>query len=139
MILIKGQNVKFEMSDGGWVAPPSSHGIIHDPDGSQLERCFVYVGPYKATNEQISLTKDAKSYFGPDYKGTKATVDVPDGPWNLVGEAVQILYRRPGKYRGKYFHFFNQKTTVLISKCRNHFRMELPNGCIVNWRGFVFP
>ena len=140
MILIKGKNVSFEMADGRWLHLPKGYGIIHDPDGSHLERCSVYVGPYKVFSQRAKLTKEAEAYFGPDYQGMTAEVDVPLGPWSPIGEATQIRYYRPGtKYRGKYFHFFEGKTPVRISKCKKHFQIELPGGCIVNWRGFVYP
>jgi hypothetical protein len=140
MILIKGRNVQFQMSDGKWISPSRRYGLIHDPDGTQLPRCFVYLGPYKTTSQRVPLTRDAEAYFGPDYQGTAAVVDVPRGPWEPLGDAVQIRYDRPGtRYRGKYYHFFNEKTVVQLSKCKNHFRIELQDGCIVNWRGFVYP
>jgi hypothetical protein len=139
MILIKGKQVKMEMANGKIVRAPASYGIIHDPDGSQLPKCFVFIGPYKTSKKPVEMTGDAKSYFGSDYKPTSAVVDVPRGPWKSMGDVVQIFYKRPGKYAGKYFHLFDKRTTVLLSKCRNHFRLELPGGCIVNWRGFVYP
>lgn len=138
-ILIKGKDVKFQMTDGRWIVAPADYGMIHDPDGKRLDRCFVYVGPFKNSGESVALTNDAETYFGSKSHGLKAVVDVPKGPWTPLGQATQILYRRPGKFKGKYFHFFDKKTTVLISRCRNHFRIELQNGCIVNWRGFVYP
>lgn len=140
MILIKGRRVQLEMADGRWIVPPARHGIIHDPDGVQLPKCSVFVGPYTTTRTPAPMTRDAEAYFGSDYQAVSAVVDVPKGPWALVGEAVQIRYDRPGtKYRGKYFHFFEKRTTVQIFRCRRHLRVELQHGCIVNWRGFVYP
>lgn len=146
MILIKGHSVSFEMADGQWIKVPKTHGIIHDPDGHQLPKCVVYVGPYTTNKNRFGkgqerhLTKDAEQYFGPDYVGTGAWVDVPVGPWSPKGESVQIRYYRTGtKYRGKYFHMFETRTTTVIASCKRFYRIELPGGCIVNWRGFVYP
>jgi hypothetical protein len=139
MILIKGKEVRCEMSDGSIFHPPARYGLIHDPDGKQLPKCYVFIGPYKTSKKPVEMTSDAKSYFGSDYKPTGAVVDVPDGDWHPMGDVVQIFYKREGKYKGKYFHLFAKRTTVVLSRCKSHFRLELPSGCIVNWRGFVYP
>lgn len=139
MIIIKGHDIHIQKEDGKWLNPPKSYGMIHDPTGTQLDKCYCYIGPYKKSNKHIDLNSDAKQYFGPSYTGIQVVVDIPKGPWVPVTNAVQILYRRRGKYEGKYFHFFNKKTTVLVTRCKKHLRLEFPNGCIVNWRGFVYP
>jgi hypothetical protein len=142
MIVIKGSHVRFELADGSIVHPPASFGMIHDPDGETLSKCDVYVGPYKKGRKEVPLTRHARSYFGRSYVTRSANVDVPGGPWNPVGDVVQIFYRRPAttqtaKHRGNYFH--KMKKPVGLSKCRSFYRLELPDGCIVNERGFVFP
>jgi len=139
MILIKGKDVKCEMADGSVFHAPVSYGIIHDPEGKQLSKCVAYLGPYRTNKKPIEMTSDAKQYFGSDYDARSAVVNIPDGEWKPMGTVTQIFYKRPGKYEGKYFHLFNKNTKVLLSRCKNHFRLEMPNGCIVNWRGFVYP
>ena len=139
MILIKGKDVKCEMADGSMFHPPASYGIIHDPSGAQLPKCAVFFGPYRKSSKKADLTGDAKAYFGPDYDGKIAQINVPDGPWHPMGDAVQIFYRRPGKYAAKYFHVFDKRVPVLLSRCKDHFRLDLKSGCTINWRGFVSP
>ena len=121
------------------LAVPKAFGLIHDPEGAQLSRCFVYVGPYKLTKKPIESTSAAKDYFGSGFDMMQAIVDVPTGNWNPVGRASQVLYYRPGQYAGRYYHLFEKNVSVTISKCRNHFCIELPGNCVVNWRGFVYP
>lgn len=139
MILIKGRAVKLEMADGSYVRVPVSYGMIHDPDGGSLGKCFVFVGPYKTTRKRVEMTGDAKSYFGPDYEARGAVVDVPSGPWNSIGDAVQIFYQRPGKHAARYYHLFDKRAKVSVARCRRFLRIDLGHGCIANWRGFVYP
>jgi hypothetical protein len=140
MILIKGYDVQIQLEGGGWLNPPVEYGIIHDPDGVQLPKCSVYIGPYKRSSIRASMTSDAKKYFGNSYVGVQAITTVPvNSDWKYLGNSIQIRYRRVGKYKHKYFHFFKGNTVVQITKCDKYYRIQLPEGCIVNWRGFVYP
>jgi len=139
-ILIKGDHVRFEMTDGSMVTLPVEHGIIHDPEGYQLPYCDVYFGPFEVMRQRVELTKKAKAYFGRGYEGQRAIVDVPfEGPWEPIGKSVQIFYKRRGKDQRKFFH--PQTQPVAISRCVvrdiTHYRLELHNGCVLDDRGFV--
>lgn len=131
------------MDDGARVVLPPKFGIIHDPEGVDLPKCNVYLGPYEISRKQATLTKAAAAYFGHSYRGRVARVDVPKGPWNVVGSARVIFYERPGRYQGRYFHPFYKKAAfpkpLLLRKCGAFFKLDLPDGCVVNDRGFVFP
>jgi len=147
-ILIKGDHVRFEMTDGSMVTLPEAHGIIHDPEGYQLPYCDVYFGPFETTRQRVELTKKAKAYFGRGYEGNRAIVDVPiEGPWEPIGESIQIFYKRRGKDTRKFYH--PKKQPVRLSRCTarvaregasgTFYRLELPNGCVLDDRGFVWP
>jgi hypothetical protein len=142
-VLIKGSHVKFEMDDGTFKKVPVSYGIIHDQSGMTLPKCEAYVGPYELTRRPAVLDRTAKDYFGKNYAGRVAVVDVPvSGPWTPFGTAHQIFYRRKGKYKAKYYHYFDKKVIVFLSKCGEFIRIELekPDGtCVANSRGFVSP
>lgn len=146
-LVIKGDHVSFELDNGRIVRLPSSYGIVHDTRGTSLPRCNIYFGPFRKTDIPVyTPPSDARAYFGKRYVPRKAEVDVPTGAWNSLGNVVQIFYRRtPGsEHGGKYFHpfykraYFNKQPLVL-SRLKSFYRIELPSGCIVNYRGFVFP
>jgi hypothetical protein len=154
VIIIKGSHVGFEMDEpakkpvphpsgngkmiaGKIITLPSSYGIIQDPEGESFNRCEVFFGPFKITARRVKMTSAAKAYMGSSYPGRSAIVDVPKGSWNSLGTAVQIFYRRPGRYSGGYYHPF--KKGLNLSKNGRFYRLSLENGCIVDDRGFVFP
>lgn len=138
MIIIKGERVAFKMADGSVKRCPPSYGIIHDPDGRQLPRCVVFVGPVRRTQQPVEGDRKVRAYFGSDYKPKKAFVDLPARAWHPVGEVVEILYARRGRYAASYFHPF-KKFSPSLSKSGRFYRLELRDGCIVDDRGFVFP
>lgn len=153
-IIIKGSNVQFEMKrpegapsatdapkkiSGKLVKLPTNYGIIHDPEGEHFDKCECFFGPHKSTTRTVEMTPKAKAYMGPSYPATFAVVDVPQGPWNSVGEVAQIFYKRPGRYQGRYFHPFKTGYGPSLFKSGRYYRLALPGGCIVDDRGFVFP
>jgi len=139
MIIIKGQDIHLQREDKSWINPPMNYGMIHDPEGLNLDRCYVYIGPFKKSKEKIQLDADARNYFGNRYEGTAVVVDIPNGSWKQVCNIIQILYKRRGQFEGKYFHMFKKNTQVILSKCGKYYRLEFPDNCVVNWRGFVYP
>lgn len=138
-VLVKGSHVKFDLKNGSVSRRPVGHGIIHDESGQVYPKDEFYIGPYKKTRRSAALTKDAKAYFGKNYAGVVAIVDVPDGPWEPFAVADQIWYRRPGKYSARYYHLFDKKTVVFLSKCGEFIRVEMGEGSIYNDRGIVRP
>lgn len=137
-MLIKGETVVFKMADGTTKKCPESYGIVHDPDGKVLPRCVVYVGPVKRTEKPVENTGKVKAYFGRKYNPRQAIIDRPPSSWQRVGEVVEILYVRRGRYAGSYFHPF-AKFSPTLSKSGRWYKLELRDGCIYDDRGFVFP
>jgi hypothetical protein len=134
--LIKGREISFDMDDGETLSLPIEFGMIHSPDTNR--RCSVYFGPYKRTREAVSqLPRIASLYFGSDYDGRVAYIDIPSGAWRPVGKVDVIFYDRPGEHRDYYRHQF-EKPVPLSANGRFH-RLSLPSGCVVNDRGFVSP
>lgn len=140
MILIKGHTVILELANGLVMKLPRSFGIIHDPTGEALPRCDVFFGAYRKTDKVGTPTRQSTAYFGRRYQPKNTTIDIPRGPWKNIGEVVQILYVRTEKsqYAGKYYHPF-KKVHPVVSKCKSYYKLALPNGCILDDRGFVFP
>ena len=138
MIIIKGERVVFKMADGSTKRLPPAYGMIDDPDGRQLPKCVVFVGPCRRTKEPLDGGGKARAYFGSKYPTKKAFVALPAKSWHPVGEVVEILYMRRGKYAASYFHPF-KKFSPTLSRSGRYYRLELRDGCIVDDRGFVFP
>ncbi len=139
---IKGARDKGPTTTGPILALPENYGIIHDPEGFQLPFCDVYFGPFEVTQQKAQLTRKAKAYFGRGYEGHRAIVDIPvQGPWEPAGETIQIFYKRRGKDQRSFFH--QKAQAVPLSRCTSrgvtHYRLELPDGCRLDDRGFVWP
>lgn len=165
MIKIKGKELRFELggtkpnqehkpserlfTDSKILRLPPTYGIIHDPEGTSLPRCLVFFGPYRSTANPVKLDRTARKYFGSSYQPVAASVDIDvHGNWIPVNPSlvVQIWYLRrgdvgvKGPHQGRFFHPFKSVTPPLVlSKCGRNYCLEMPNGCIINDRGFVFP
>lgn len=158
MIRVKGSEVSFRLTSGKTLALPPRFGILHDAEGDRLPKCTVYFGPFTYTRKHAKADQLSKEYFGDGYDLRVAKIPLPpkDAIWKSAGEAVQIFYYRPGEHEADYEHGFGgskgsilslfkdeQKETpvrVSVTKGRRKwYRLELPETCVLNWRGFVFP
>lgn len=124
------------------LAMPPPYGMIHDATGEHLPKCLLYVGPYERSREPVELDKPGRAYFGRGYRATRATVDVPTGPWRQVAEASRILYVRDrGRFAAdqSYVHRFSRPVPVL--RCGRFHCLELDQGeaCDLSWRGIERP
>lgn len=140
MFLCKGTRVRVKLTEGPGVSAPA---LLHDPDGKAFPKCSVLLGPFARGKKPLKLGRKERLYFGSDYKGHEGRVRYPahsSSSWTLVGEAVEILYTRPGSRaagRGtRYFHEF--KRPVKVYKNGRFYRIDLPS-CILDDRGFVWP
>ena len=136
MWLIKGREISFDMDDGETLVLPKAYGMVHSPDTAKKR--YVYFGPFQKTKKPVSdLPQLAHAYFGNDYKGHVASIDIPDGSWRSVGRVTVIFYDRPGEHADYYRHEFS--TPVPLSSNGRWHRLSLPEGAVVNDRGFVRP
>lgn len=140
-IQIKGRRVAFEMEGGRIHTLPPSYGMIHDPTGKFFPKCHVFFGPYQRTETPVSKTSLETAYYGSNYPGKEARLELPRGPWRIVGNVVQIFYWRPGRHEGAYFHPFATQTQrpLQLAQSGRFYRLSLPESCVVNERGFVWP
>jgi hypothetical protein len=155
VLAVKATHVAFETPGDRDGRPsirlPKAYGMLHDEDGAQWDRCSVLIGPWKSTRERLpDLDRKARRYFGPGWEATAAVVDLPPralGAWEFVSEVKRIYYVRRGNIMGgklfqhpfkKRWYQFGDKRALLYS--RGSFRrLELPDGCVINYRGFVSP
>lgn len=143
MILVKGNRVKFKTVEGKILSLPAHHGIVHDPDGQQLKKCDVYFTPYrKLSRKPKGTTRAAARYFGANYNVRYVVVNVPRSGWKPVADVVMIYYVRtglPGSGGMRGYHHPFQSKPVRLMKSGRCYKLDLPNSCIVDDRGFVFP
>jgi hypothetical protein len=78
--------------------------------------------------------------------------------WSFVGAVAAIDYERYGEHADKYRHEFDGEgerggdapwskmlfleiaaPQPVLYRYRSIYRMELPDGFVFNWRGFVWP
>ena len=141
MIVIKGSKVEFTLKDGRTFKLPRDYGMIHDPDGAELNRCTFYFASYAKTGKPAKKTsRKATRYFGKKYVLKETRVTIPEHGWTDIGEAVEIRYERTkgSQYAAKYFHVF-KKRSPMLSRSGRCYRLELKDGCVVDDRGFVMP
>lgn len=125
------------------VVLPVNFVLVHDTAGSLLSPCELFIVRWhKGVTESVlendsRVVADARKYFGRGLPLQVGEVDVPDGPWQRVGKVAFIRYFRAGNTGGMYEHEFD--SPMMISYTPHSWKLALPNGCIVDSRGFVRP
>lgn len=150
MLTARAHRVSFVLDGGRKVAARPSDGLLIDEEGEVWPRCSILVGPYKRGTEDTALSKKAQRYFGRDYLAMRGKVTLPPrdlGAWAEIGQVRRIFYVRAGNVFGgtrfkhdyKRVRFFVFPVATPLYRHGRFLRLELPSGCIVNWRGFVTP
>jgi len=157
-IFIRGDIVSIELTTGTTVELPEDWGLIHDPSGECTDMCEVFIAPYshgrRLRNSEVSkVGKDARAYYGDTAELHDATVEIPVGPWDRVGDIRCINYDRYGELKGPYYHdtdvpkkrsdraiLFKQRGyRQLLGQRVKAYRISLPDGCKITEHGFVWP
>jgi hypothetical protein len=138
-ILVKGGRVDLYLeNESSPVVLPPDYGLVHDPNGRDLDKCSLFVGPIEVTDEPISqMPPEAVEYFGSDYEARKAFLDVPNEGWNLVGRVVEIVYFRPGKLEDDWRHKFDAPQELYRSG--GWYLLRFPEDCKLTHRGIEKP
>lgn len=134
---------------------PVRYAILHDPDGTDWPKCSVLIAPFTRSGIPDVENKDAFDYFNYQPRGGHFTLPPKRlGEWQRIEEIDAITYIRPGDKEGlgknlSYGHEFTNEGGWFIFKKeigypvlykRGHaYRLEFPSGCVISWRGFVFP
>lgn len=143
-LLVRGDVVKLELDTGRVIEVPETWGIIHDPTGEYANRCDVYIAEYRIgtpnrTPLAPQLSSIARAYFGDLENLRDGTVDLPTGPWHRVGRVVRIYYARYGNQKGLYFHPFKMAVDLHEQQGGGAYLLQLPDGCVIDSHGFVWP
>ncbi len=168
IVYVHGHISALDLDEGVTVRVPKHFGVIRDPIGNHLNRCDVYVCAYEISGKPIGtipkrMADFIGSYWSPETKLVRITVDMPRGPWHRVGVVRTIHYVRfnkddpdqdeDSKRAGPFWHDFDgsegpwhytftdrDPTVVLYESGTQHcLKLDLPDGCIINERGLVWP
>lgn len=137
-------------------APPKSdvvmekgYVVVHDPSGALLSSCDLYVVKWHriytssvSDVDEVSpeVLAAAKEYYGAKTPISVGSVEFPEGPWSrIAGKMALIRYRRYGVDQDDYEHVWDPSVSLFICKHPIAFRLPLPEGCVVDERGFVRP
>jgi hypothetical protein len=143
-------DVRLVLAGGREVRAPKSAGLMRDGAGKDWPRCSILIGPYRKGRREASLDRAARSFYGPGYVARQGAVSLPPrelSEWSEMGTVRRIFYVRVGAIRGgeRFKHhlrttrFFVFPVRTVLYRHGRFLRIELPSGCIVNRRGFVWP
>lgn len=124
---------------------PRGFVLVHDTTGRLLEKCDLYVVKWRpggAKNAPSDVLADAREYFV-DQSGRAlpiryGSVEIPAGSWSKIARVKYIRYRRAGRIKPMEHEY---QVPVDLRYCRRPlaWRLPLPDGCVVDDRGFVWP
>ncbi len=142
-LMVRGDAVSFELAGGRVIDLPESWGMIHDPSGENIRKCDIVISNYTLVDRAVRSREyachtTAHKYWGDEMPLFEGVVDVPSGPWSLVNKVAAIWYQRHGKHEGPYRHEF-RPMVELYRNPGGDMLLALPSGCVLDWRGFVWP
>jgi hypothetical protein len=154
-----GRDVTFLLKSDREISPPKRHGMLHDPSGETWPRCSLLVAHFEQGWKE-SKAPDGRNYFGRNAVVWEGEAELPPkdiSKWKTVGELKTIFYDRAGtKHPGYFRHMFHKPRglwrllflvkrsaangpVVLSRYGRNTYRIDLPDGCVVDDRGIALP
>jgi hypothetical protein len=122
---------------------PKGFVLVHDTTGRLLDRCHFYVVKWSRTGTKgvSNLSKNeleaAKAYYN-GARLTGGSVDIPEGPWHRDAKVAFIRYRRHGHPK-KFEHPYEPAVFLYGTDKPTAWKIVLPQGCVVDARGFVWP
>jgi hypothetical protein len=123
---------------------PPTYVLVHDAVGRLLEKCDIYVLKWRSSRRQMqsdmhqSDLRAAENYFGPQASIRGGFVEIPRGSWAPVTQVRFIRYRRFG-FRNAFEHRYDPPVKLLSTSRPLAWRLPLPDGCVIDSRGFVRP
>jgi hypothetical protein len=144
-IVIMGDEVAFGVHGSDEeVVCPDEFVIVHDVSGKILRACDFYVlrnrGVIRGDSGVSEVAyQTARRWYGDRLSLEKYRVDLPDSGWQRVGKIDAIRYRRLGVLGEAYQHPYDPPIVLYRSLGERGWKCALPDGCIVDERGFVYP
>jgi hypothetical protein len=156
-----GRKVAFVLRDTNReIEAPRDFGMLYDSSGTWWPSCSLLVTKFKR-GRSVDNSSDAKAYFGRKIRVTKGYVELPPksvSQWKEIGPLHEIFYDRAGdRAPGPFRHEFNKprgswklihlikgkaaKDPAILFRLgrTSTYRIELPDGCIVDDRGIAVP
>lgn len=123
---------------------PASFVLVHDTSATLFDQCHMHIVKWHSGRKSVSEVqqnnvRDARKYFGNKASIKVGDVEVPQGPWRRIAQIRFIRYRRQGYAKGNYEHEFKPPVYLYSTTNPLAWKLRLPNGCIVDERGFVRP
>lgn len=147
-MLLRGNRVSLVADDDETTFDlPDHFWMVWDKSGRILRRCDVFILPCKQVSSRNvefdpSDVAEAEDYWGPRDRWVAWQFDLPKGPWKKVARLARIGYRR-GR-TGNWMHPgpseapLEQPVTLYESPGVGY-RIRMPDGCVLDDRGFIFP
>lgn len=159
---VVGTGVRLHMVSGGMVRPRGS--MIYDPSGRDWPKCSLLIASRgkevrKATPDEYEGAP--KHFLGKNHVIQAARIDYPSktvSDWEKIGLVKRVDYIRGGtKAPGGFRHSIHKprgvyrllhgvlnfvsggKKPAVLRKRERFYRLDLPDGCIVDDRGIVYP
>lgn len=131
---------------------PPSYVMVNDATGHFIDRCDVYVVPWRSAARGRSKSSStvllsnvdhfdlaaAYDYYGKDARISVGSVSLPEGRWKRVCEVAFIRYRRYG-FDKRFEHAYDPPVQLFSTTRPLAWRLPLPEGCVIDSRGFVRP
>jgi len=143
-LLVLGEEVSFLWGEEeNIIACDPDYLLVRDLSGDIWNPCDLHVLP--ALRNQVGLGKAlsdteelAQKYYGKGARLQEVDLARPSGPWQHRGRIDTIWYKRRGRYQGRYTHRF-AFPIALQAQGHRAYRLRLPEGCVANDRGIVWP
>lgn len=123
---------------------PAGYVLVNDATGRLLDKCDIYVVKWRNSRRRESTDVHpndlaaAEEYFGSGAPIRGGFVDIPRGPWKRVARVRYIRYERFG-FDTPFEHRYDVPVDLFYSARPLAWRVPLPEGCVINARGFVRP
>lgn len=125
---------------------PDDFLVVQDVSGKLRRSCDFYICRQRAVQGACRLPTEeaveaAKEWAGTDGSVVCRGVELPNPPWQRSAQINGIWYRRTAVegLGGRYDHKYRIHVPLFVSSRPKGWRVALPDGCIVDGRGFVDP
>lgn len=130
-------------------------GMLYDASGKYWPKCSLLITPFENGKKEVAAGAE---YFGREAIVKEGHVDLPPrslSGWTLVGECRDVYYDRAGtKHPGPFHHEFDKPRGLwrliwpfskkahgpaLLYTRHGSYRIDFPDGCLIDDRGIVMP
>ncbi len=137
-VRIIGGDVELDLETKDTIVFPSDYVLVVDPSGLTLDKCSVFIGPARFTDERANrVSRFDRDWYGDNYALRIAIVDVPEENWQPCGRVTEMTYFRPGKLQDDWRHPFSEPQPLF--KSGKWHMLVMPEDCVITGRGLEKP